>query len=95
MGVRGLPLDLGELPEDVEKRLFEIREPLQKALEAAVSFKLNAGKKVGNYNLAQCRSVTDRADEVLIRAMGLDVAREDLELLYMQMVRTDFEGDQE
>ena len=28
-------------------------------------FKLNAGKNIGNYNLARCRHVTDKSDKGL------------------------------
>lgn len=87
------PLNLAALPADIEAELVDIREPLHQAMEEAVSFKLNAGKKVGNYNLAKCRSVTDGADKALIQAMSICEAAEDFELLYVQMVRTDFDGD--
>jgi hypothetical protein len=93
------PLDIGKLPKLVRDRLLECVDGLEDAMQSAVSFKLNAGKKVGNYNLALCRAVTDRADEVLYRVMGLEEVRDDVELLYSQMVRTAFEveenGEQE
>jgi len=58
----------------------------------ATSFKLNAGKRVGNYNLAKCRAVTRQIDKVVYQAMGLEGEVEALECLYGQMVKTDFEN---
>lgn len=63
---------------------------LDAAMKANVSFKLNAGKRVGNYNLARCRRVTDKADALFAPAMGLDKVMEEIELLHGQVVRTDF-----
>jgi hypothetical protein len=54
---------------------------------------LNAGKRVENYNLAKCRTVTDKSDMMLVRIIGLDRAWDDIELLYVQTVKTDFEND--
>ena len=51
-------------------------------MKEAVSFKVNAGKRVGNYNLARCRQVTDRSDRILARVFGFDDVWEDIELLY-------------
>ena len=56
-------------------------------------YKLNAGKRVGNYNLAKCREITDRADAILVSAFGLAPVWDDIELLYTQIVKTNFESD--
>jgi len=66
-------------------------------MKDATSFKLNAGKRVGNYNLARCRHVTDESDRLLVRLFGFEDVWEDIELLYTQLVRTDFgnAGDDE
>jgi hypothetical protein len=66
---------------------------LETAMKEAVSFKLNAGKKVGNYNLARCRQVTDESDAIFAKAFGFEYVWEDIELLYAQCVRTDFSED--
>jgi hypothetical protein len=61
----------------------------------AIQFKLNAGRKVGNYNLAKCRDVTDLSDNVFCEALGFWGAWEDIELYCAQTVRTDFRLDEE
>ena len=85
------PLDIESLPSAASERLLSLCNELQTEMEHAVSFKLNAGKRVGTYNLANCRSVTDRADKILCEVMGLIPVSDDLELLYSQMVLTDFD----
>ena len=94
------PVDLTKLPEADYKTLAVLVEELDGAMKDAVAFKRNAGKRVGNYNLARCRHVTDKSDRILARVFGFDDVWEDVELLYSQFVRTDFgdgsdEGDDE
>ena len=36
-----------------------------------MTYKQNARKKIGNYNLALCRDVTALSDKVLLDALGL------------------------
>jgi len=75
-------------------KLASLQKSLEAAMQNAVSFKLNAGKRVGNFNLARCRQVTDQSDELLTRAMGLDSVWDDMELFYAQAVKTDFASDE-
>jgi len=92
--------NFGEFPSDlslltVEQRtaLLGILPEMEEAMAAAVQFKLNAGRRVGNYNLAKCRSITDTSDAILAKALELSDAWEDIELYYAQTVRTDFGDD--
>ena len=55
-----------------------------------VVFKLNAGKNIGNYNLARCRHVTDKSDKVWLDALGLGDLWEEIELEHALVVRTSF-----
>ncbi|MBS0355696.1 MAG: hypothetical protein JSR83_17555 [Proteobacteria bacterium] len=87
-----LPLALAQLQPTDRKQLLSIVPELKGAVEEAVQYKLNAGKRVGNYNLAKCRPVTDKSDVLLARAFGLDHVWDDIELLYVQTVKTDFES---
>ena len=63
---------------------------LKNAMDANLVFKLNAGKNIGNYNLARCRQVTDKADKVWLESAGLSDLWEDIELEHSLMVRTSF-----
>jgi hypothetical protein len=72
--------------------LRKLYASLEKAMQDAVAFKLNAGKRVGNFNLAKCRHVTDRSDRLLARAMGLAAAWDEIELFYTEAVKTDFDS---
>ena len=86
-----LPIALPHLQARDRKELLGIVTELKAAVENAVQYKLNAGKRVGNYNLAKCRQVTDRSDWLFARAYSFDHVWEDIELLYVQTVKTDFE----
>lgn len=84
------PLDLRELSAHA-RRLALLAGRLERALARAPSFKRNAGKRVGTYNVARCRHITDESDRLFARLMGLEELWPEVELLYAQMVKTDFE----
>lgn len=88
-----LPLALSNLPADTRKNLGSIVPELKSAADEAVQYKLNAGKRVGSYNLAKCRSITDKSDWLFAQAFGFDQVWDDIELLYDQTVKTDFESE--
>jgi len=87
-----LPIDPGSLPPRAKARLLPVVAQLESAMKEAVSFKMNAGKKVGNFNLAKCRHVTDLSDVVFAKHFGFADVWEDIELLYSQVVRTEFDS---
>lgn len=88
-----LPIALAQLRATDRKQLLDIVPELKAEVEEAVQYKLNAGKRVGNYNLAKCRHVTDKSDAIFARAFGFDEVWDDIELLYAQTVKTDFASD--
>lgn len=67
---------------------------LQSAMVENVTFKRNASKNIGNYNLARCRDVTDKADRLWLEAAGLTDLWEDIELEHSLVVRTSFDKEQ-
>jgi hypothetical protein len=88
-----LPIDIGRISDGTRKELLALLPEMKATVEEAVQYKLNAGKRVGNYNLAKCREITDRADAILVNAFGLAPVWDDVELLYTQIVKTNFESD--
>jgi hypothetical protein len=84
------PLDLASLPVSLRRSLRPLARRLEQAMQRAMAFKRNAGKRVGTYNLARCRHVTDRSDAIFGKVLGLAAVWPDVELLYAQTVRTDF-----
>ena len=84
------PLDLTTLPAETSEALLRTVPRLEKAMSKAVQFKRNAGKNVGNYNLALCRDITDVTDKLFLDAVDAADLWDDLELSYTQCVRTDF-----
>lgn len=51
--------------------LVELGKDLQKEMEKHIVYKMNAGKKIGNYNLRFCRQVTDKIDESIFRGLNI------------------------
>ena len=84
------PLDLSTLPAETRQTVLRTVPRLEKAMSKAVQFKRNAGKNVGNYNLALCRHVTDVTDQLFLDAANATELWDELELYYTQVVRTDF-----
>ena len=84
------PINFSRLPKEKLDKLISLVDELKQAMNSAISFKLNAGRNVGNYNLAKCRHVTDRSDRIFANYLGIDDIWEDLEFLYSQVVKTDF-----
>ena len=84
------PCDLSALPRETRQTLLSAIPRLEKAMSKAVQFKSNAGKKVGNYNLAFCRDITDVTDRLFLDAANVADLWDELELYYTQFVRTDF-----
>lgn len=89
-----MPFDLQHIENREKDELKPIVAELQRAIKKAEQYKLNAGKRVGNYNLGKCRNVTDRSDCILLKAFDLENIWDDIELLYVQTVTPDFEGDE-
>ena len=84
------PIDLDALPSKTRQALLRQATRLEAAMPDAVQFKRNAGKRVGNYNLARCRSVTDVSDRLFLDALDAGHLWDEIELYYAQTVRTDF-----
>lgn len=85
-----LPVDFGRLDAATRAELCALLPRLELAMIEATQFKLNAGKRVGNFNLARCRAITDVSDRIFARALGIEDAWEDIELYYAQNVKTMF-----
>ena len=84
------PTNFEYLSEEQIVELLKVVPLLETAMINKTQFKLNAGRKVGNYNLAKCREITDISDKIFCKAFGLCNVWEEIELYYAQVVRTDF-----
>lgn len=87
------PVDFDWIPPDSRRELLKISKDLRIAMSRNVTFKLNAGRRVGTYNLAKCRTVTDLSDRIFAKHFGLASVCDDIELFYDRVVRTDFPED--
>ena len=72
------------------KRSEALRAALEAEMQANLVFKLNAGKRIGNYNLAKCRNTSDQSDVIWKDALCLQDVWDDVDLAYVQLVKTDF-----
>ena len=79
-----------KLPSEHQYQVNRVVPYLKEAMAENVTYKQNAGKQIGNYNLALCRDVTDRSDKILLDALGLPDLWDDIELDYSLVVRTEF-----
>jgi hypothetical protein len=89
------PIDLRSLGGRERERLLGLAGEMEELMARNLSFKLNAGRRVGNYNLAKCRPVTDKSDHVFAEHLGFQGAWAAVELMYEQIVKTDFSDDPE
>lgn len=89
------PINLRSLSGRASASLLRLAEELEELMVRNTSFKLNAGRRVGNYNLAKCREVTDKSDLIFAEHMGFQNAWPDVELMYEQIVKTDFSDHSE
>jgi hypothetical protein len=89
------PIDFSQLQNATRQRLLEIVPTLERGMDEAIQFKLNAGRQVGNYNLAKCRHITDLSDRIFAQRLGLSHVWDDIELYYAQVVKTCFSNDTE
>jgi len=87
------PIDFDSISPEQRQVLLPMASRLETLMQTNTSYKLNAGKKVGNFNLAKCRNLTDASDMVFADFLGLTAAWQDIELTYAQIVKTDF-GDE-
>ena len=84
------PVDLSSIPEPTRASLLLLLPDLEAAMSNAIQYKANAGLRVGTYNLAKCRHVTNQSDAMFASELGFDEVMEDIELYYAQAIRTDF-----
>ncbi|MCB8919573.1 MAG: Eco57I restriction-modification methylase domain-containing protein [Ardenticatenaceae bacterium] len=89
------PIDFSNLDALQSTALSKQAKILTSAMQNAVSFKLNAGKNVGNYNLAKCRYATDSSDAVFLELLRIPELWDEIELMYGQIVRTNFDDEVE
>ena len=82
--------------DELRSRLGDLPDRLIRAMHANIAFKLNAGKRVGNFNLMRCRHITDLSDRVFAEALGFDADdMQEIDLMYAQVVRTRIEAGAE
>ena len=84
------PFGPAQLTTGYRRDLERIVPHLKEAMADNITYKKNAGKQIGNYNLALCRDVTDHSDRILLDALGLEDLWDDIELEYSLVVRTEF-----
>ncbi len=86
------PLGPNGLGTEQRRAIQSLPPRLSAAMEDNTIYNWNAGKRIGNYNLAVCRDITDHADKILLDALGRTDLWDDIELEYSLVVRTEF-GD--
>jgi type I restriction-modification system DNA methylase subunit len=88
-----IPLPVDKIDDETGRALQQLHERLDDKMNERLVFKLNAGKRVGNYNLAQCRSFTDCSDLKWAKALHMSQMWDEIELGYAKIVKTSFDDD--
>jgi hypothetical protein len=84
------------LDDALRSRLGDLPDRLIRAMHSNIAFKLNAGKRVGSFNLMRCRHITDLSDQIFAEALGFDAEdMHEVELMYAQVVRTRLEAGED
>ena len=92
-GFASAPFGPKQLTKRQQLRLLRTVPKLTTAMSENVVFKLNAGKNIGNYNLTRCRHITNEADKIWLKALGLNDLWDDIELEHLLVVRTAYEDE--
>ncbi|MXZ91533.1 MAG: SAM-dependent methyltransferase [Chloroflexi bacterium] len=88
------PFGPKQLSKRQRARMLKTAPKLAEAMTKNVVYKLNAGKNIGNYNLAKCRRITDEIDKAWLQALGLRDLWEEIELEHNLVVRTSYSDDE-
>jgi Eco57I restriction-modification methylase len=80
-----------DLDKEDKEILSDLSDKLNNLMIENTVFKLNAGKRIGNFNLARCRELTDISDVIWARNLGLSHCLDEIELSYCQVVKTNFD----
>ena len=78
---------LSELPSECQHKLELIGELLHESRNAALVFKKNAGKYVGNFNYTSLDKLTVRADLVFLAGLGANRSDADNLLAFSSLIR--------
>ncbi len=71
--LEGCPGGFASSPKHIVQEVLAAAPKIMKAQRQATVWKMNLGKKVGNWDLSACRPVTDVSDLALLRASGCTV----------------------
>ncbi len=89
--LQGFPLSVRTMDAEVRARLIEVGRALNERLSRPGDHLLwtpYAGGWYGNFDLTRCREITEQADNLLIQVLGLDAARESLEIEYRNYMKS-------
>lgn len=80
-----LPIDPTRRAPEVQAELAALGREIWAEVRGHIAFKKNGGKRIGTFDLRRCRPLTDRADDLVARALG---AEELLADVRAQLART-------
>ncbi len=86
-GLGSTPVDPRRLSGRVRKELLRLAERAQEEMANNVIYTKYAGKWMGNYDVKCIREITDAADILVLRDLGLDGHWEDVELAYARFMK--------
>lgn len=91
-----IPLSPQLFQSKVFDKLVNLGKEVQLEMESHVVYKLNAGKKIGNYNLRHCRETTDQIDELIFSNLKIPIDYlDDIREFCNSMIKTEFNVEEE
>ena len=76
--ISAFPIDPRSFSKEARSRLSRLGARLRQRMPRFVAYKKNGGKQIGTYDLRQCRSLTDPADDLVARELGAEALLSDL-----------------
>jgi predicted transcriptional regulator len=82
-----VPIDVTKLPSYAKSELLKISRKLQVLMADNIVYTKYAGKWMGNYDIKFIRDMTDRADRIVLEAIGIYDAWDEIELAYARFMK--------
>ena len=88
--IESFPVNPNDLDVNLKHKLIKLGQKLHKKMKENIVYKMNAGKKIGNYNISSCRDITDEVDRLIIKGFKLpDMFFEDISKFCNEMIKTE------
>jgi hypothetical protein len=85
--ITSFPLALSSLSPQARQELAQLGQNMREEMKSHVIYTNYAGKKMGNYDVKRLRNLTDTADRIVLKDLGLEDRIESVELAYDRFMK--------